>query len=804
MIIPVLPSPRAVVNGTIRAIGVLLWLSACAGEGVTTKPPALRDLTVVVSPSTLIVGQEVTATASGLDQFGAGFATGSVTWSSSATGIATVSSSGVVMGVAPGTSVVAATVGGIVGRQTITVSAPVLTTIAATAPTTTIMVGQTVTATVAALDQINRSISAGTVTWSTGSTAIATVNASGVVTGVAAGTTPVIATAGGKTGQVAITVSAPPAIRINEVESNGGTPGDWIELYNPTAVTVDLSGWALKDNDSTRTFRFPSGTTIPSGGYLVADEAAFGFGLGAADDARLFNQFGVLVDGHTWTTHAPITYGRCPNGTGAFAATSTSTKGIANDCRPAIRVNEIESNGGTPGDWIELYNAGATPVDVSNFLIKDSDDTRVTRLPIGTMIAPGAFYVVEEAVLGFGLGAADAARIYDADGTLLDAHAWTAHAGITVGRCPDGTGGFAETTASTKGVANVCTPTGPVTNPWPGSDDVATVDGLNVFSTNGSGLTYEAAVGADPAVLWAVRNGPGTLFRMIFSGGIWTPDPGNSWSVGKLLKYADGTGNPDSEGVTFAAGGSAGGMYVATERNNDASSISRNVILRVNPTATGATLIATNQWDIAPDLPVTGANLGIEAITWLPDSMLVANGFFDESKARLYAPADYADHAGGLFLVGVEANGNVYAYALNHTNNTFTRVATFSSGFATLAGGSSIMDLAYDRESGYLWAVCDDSCNGEMRIFEIDRTVGAATRGKFISNRKYARPSTMPNINNEGFTFSPNSECVANRKAVFWADDNETAGHTIRKATMPCGAFAPLVQGITASPTRRR
>ncbi|MBL0173620.1 MAG: lamin tail domain-containing protein [Gemmatimonadaceae bacterium] len=469
-----------------------------------------------------------------------------------------------------------------------------------------------------------------------------------------------------------------------------------------------------------------------------------------------------------------------------------------------VKVNEVESNGGTPGDWIELINTGSIAVDLSNFLVKDNDDTRTTRLPSGASIAPGGYYVIEEAVLGFGLGAADAARIYDAAGTLLDSYDWTAHATVTYGRCPDGTGAFTDNTASTKGAANSCgAPPPPSTLPWPGSDDVAVVDGLNVFATNGSGLSYEGA-GAGPGVLWAVRNGPGTLFRMIFSGGIWTPDPTNSWATGKLLKYIDGTGNPDSEGVTFAAGGSAGGMYVATERNNDASSISKSVILRVNPTVAGATLTAINQWDITADLPVTGANLGIEAITWLPDSMLVANGFFDDSKARLYAPGDYADHAGGLFLVGVEANGNVYAYALNHTTNTFTRVATFSSGFATLAGGSSIMDLAYDRESGYLWAVCDDSCNGELRIFEIDRTVGSPTRGKFISNRKYARPSTMPNINNEGFTFAPNSECVANRRPVFWADDNETAGHTVRKATMPCGTFAPLVQGIRAGATRRR
>jgi len=32
-----------------------------------------------------------------------------------------------------------------------------------------------------------------------------------------------------------------------------------------------------------------------------------------------------------------------------------------------ISINEVESSGGMPGDWIELFNAGAQPVDVSDW-----------------------------------------------------------------------------------------------------------------------------------------------------------------------------------------------------------------------------------------------------------------------------------------------------------------------------------------------------------------------------------------------------------------------------------------------------
>ena len=53
--------------------------------------------------------------------------------------------------------------------------------------------------------------------------------------------------------------------------------------------------------------------------------------------------------------------------------------------------------------------------------------------------------------------------------------------------------------------------------------------------------------------------------------------------------------------------------------------------------------------------------------------------------------------------------------------------------------------------------------------------------------------TTLPNINNEGFAFTPNSECVAGRKPVFWADDSETGGHSIRRATIQCGVVASKV-----------
>jgi len=241
------------------------------------------------------------------------------------------------------------------------------------------------------------------------------------------------------------------------------------------------------------------------------------------------------------------------------------------------------------------------------------------------------------------------------------------------------------------------------------------------------------------------------------------------------LLYPDGTGAPDSEGVTFTASGPSGGVYVATERDNNVSGISRTTVLRFDPSGAGAALTATHEWNLTADLPPVGPNLGLEAIAWIPDTFLVSRSFFDESKGRAYNPADYQNHGAGLFFVGLEANGMIYGYALDHVGGGFTRIATIATGF------SGVMDLQFDRELNDLWAICDDTCQGRSAVLRID-----AATGKFTVARRFERPGQMPNLNNEGFAFAPLAECVNNNRPAFWTDDSETAGHAIRRGTVTC------------------
>jgi hypothetical protein len=66
------------------------------------------------------------------------------------------------------------------------------------------------------------------------------------------------------------------SVVINELLSHSDRSNDWIEIYNATADTVDLSGWFLSDSATNLTaYVFPGGTLLAAGAYLVLDEHEF-------------------------------------------------------------------------------------------------------------------------------------------------------------------------------------------------------------------------------------------------------------------------------------------------------------------------------------------------------------------------------------------------------------------------------------------------------------------------------------------------------------------------------------------------
>lgn len=76
----------------------------------------------------------------------------------------------------------------------------------------------------------------------------------------------------------ACTGGSPTAVYINEICGKDSAAGDWIELYNPSNLPVDLSGYYLLKTDEDgldfTLYEFPDGQQIGAGEFLVVSQLA--------------------------------------------------------------------------------------------------------------------------------------------------------------------------------------------------------------------------------------------------------------------------------------------------------------------------------------------------------------------------------------------------------------------------------------------------------------------------------------------------------------------------------------------------
>mmetsp|Transcript_24027 Transcript_24027/g.23086 ORF Transcript_24027/g.23086 Transcript_24027/m.23086 type:complete len:390 (-) Transcript_24027:509-1678(-) len=268
----------------------------------------------------------------------------------------------------------------------------------------------------------------------------------------------------------------------------------------------------------------------------------------------------------------------------------------------------------------------------------------------------------------------------------------------------------------------------------------------------------------------------------------------NGTAPDRTLNGTRPVSEPDAEDLTFD---DEGNIFVVIERDNRDKKVRMPMILYYDLKSSSFPQGTVGQWDLSNALPkYAEANKGLEAAMWLPDSYLVANNFYDMTAKKSYDPKAYANHGNGLICVGLEFNGHIYCFAVDKTaNNKFTMIQHwFGGNKLTGTQDGTIMSLAYDPSTGYVWAGCDNSCAGSMQIHQIDPSTG-----RFVIIQKYAGPPSMATYNNEGFTIAP--ACINGQHDVFWSDDSANDGHSIRMDSIPCemvsadfnltGAFPP-------------
>lgn len=562
-----------------------------------------------------------------------------------------------------------------------------------------------------------------------------------------------------------------PQIVINEVESNGDET-DWVEIYNVGTTAVDLSGWYLLDNDpvghAKDVMPVAEGTVINPGEYYVFDQMThFTFGLGKEDQVTIFNKDGSEVSEYAWTGHANGVYARIPDGTGEFVDFETSTKGKANVVTTPVVLNEVQSKDPDGGpDWVELANPTDAVLDISGIVIKDDDDEHEYVIPEGTTIPANGFLVFTEDNFGFGLGKNDTVRLFEND-LLIASTTWPDHTNPTWGLYPDVNGTeYRNTKEATPGEANVFDGI-PEVIEWQGKEEVTVYDTESTFLEDSSGLDFYNGQ------LYAVDNGTGKFWILdVAEDG--TLSFAEGFENGKRIRFQKDADNaaapgPDAEGITVDGDGF---VYVASERDNYAKGVNYNTILKVDPNGEGTDLVALQEWDLTASLPQVAANMGIEAVEWVPNAA-VADKLYDQNTGAAFDANNYPNAvADGVFFVALEDNGHVYAYVLN-TDGTSAQIADIDSKL----GGAMALD--YDTYENVLWVVADNGYG--------NRAAKITLTGESDPSIVHVTPPSGVDVtaNNEGFAIAEANFTKDGQRAVYRFHDGVKSG-TLTIGSVAC------------------
>ncbi len=227
------------------------------------------------------------------------------------------------------------------------------------------------------------------------------------------------ASSGGQTAE-----EAPAELELTEAMSanslycpdSDGAHYDYVEIHNRSGHGVNLGGWYLSDSMSKlKRWSFPS-VTLDADGYLLV----YCSGRDASDGARLHANFKLSSDGEgvylsrpdgevaastslpalaenqawslfegEWSARLAPTPGRENSRDAAADAQAEAFPEAAS----GVQLSEImASPSDEPYDWVELYNASASAVDLSGYgLSDDSSRPRRWQFPQGTTIQAGEY-----------------------------------------------------------------------------------------------------------------------------------------------------------------------------------------------------------------------------------------------------------------------------------------------------------------------------------------------------------------------------------------------------------------------------
>ena len=202
-----------------------------------------------------------------------------------------------------------------------------------------------------------------------------------------------------------------------------GEPWDWIEVENTADQPLDISGMGLSDKEGEVRYTFPGGTVLQPGAFAVVwcsgesergtDHASFKLNRLGGETVILSDTQGHAVERVTLPYLADDTsYARR---SGGWTATLQATPGFSNDeAGYALWLDEkglgnrnirlsgivaknnsgLTDSDGDHSDWIELYNAGDSAVDLAGWYITDNPEKPLRWQFPSVTIHPGEYLVI--------------------------------------------------------------------------------------------------------------------------------------------------------------------------------------------------------------------------------------------------------------------------------------------------------------------------------------------------------------------------------------------------------------------------
>lgn len=237
---------------------------------------------------------------------------------------------------------------------------------------------------------------------------------------------------------------------INEINARPREGSEWIELYNPSAVAVELVDWQLEDNAKTTAFS----VVIPSYGYaLVTSTNRLNNG---GDVVRIKNPSAVVVDevfygsfDDTKEVLAPGKGQSLARKEGVFVVTQSPTPGALNVFDPIVAEESFQKEMGEasvpegvientadrfaigsiliselvsdPSDakveFVEFVNTTKDSINLSGWFVQEGNE-RKTLLPDRTLRSKE--YIILEKPKGNLNNSGDIVLLYDKDGQIVD------------------------------------------------------------------------------------------------------------------------------------------------------------------------------------------------------------------------------------------------------------------------------------------------------------------------------------------------------------------------------------------------